>query len=261
MNINITENLLGGLKLVNKMNKKVIITGATGLMGRYLVERFLKDGFSVVAVSRSIDKLEEVLNHLLSQCNLSLVEYDILEVEKDLPEQFLTASQLVNGARMTNNLELEPDGTVSNRSLISEFELSVCAPNRLVHELSNFGCLKKVVNISSIYGVVTFNPHLYDDVKKALPYQYSVSKAAMNHLTKELAVKFAPLGLNVNGIAFGGVVGRADKEFEDKYRKLTPLGGMLELEQCYGPLKFLLSEDSNGITGQTIIVDGGWTLW
>ena len=121
--------------------------------------------------------------------------------------------------------------------------------------------LRTITNIGSQYGVVAANPALYEDYPKQSPIQYSVAKAALIHLTKELAVRFSDFDIRVNCIAYGGVSGRVDDSFEARYAKLTPSGRMLSESDLVGPLDFLVSESCKAINGQTIQADGGWTLW
>ena len=93
------------------------------------------------------------------------------------------------------------------------------------------------------------------------PLHYSVAKAAQVQLTRELAVRLAPKGIRVNGICFGGVEGRADEAFVDRYRQLCPAGRMLRDDEVVGPVDYLVSDASSGMTGHNMMVDGGWTTW
>ena len=90
---------------------------------------------------------------------------------------------------------------------------------------------------------------------------YGVTKAALIHLTKELAVRLAPRGISVNAVSYGGVEGRVDGGFRERYGRLCPTGRMLDDSQVFGAVKFLCSSDSSGMTGHNLIVDGGWTIW
>src|SRR5210317_775362 len=126
---------------------QIIITGATGLLGKYLVERLLDDGFSVLAISRSMDNLRNTFCDYASTPHLEFVECDIRSLDSSTIRKFCKASALINGARLTDNLELDENGQVTTSTLISEFELSVCAPNDLVNKLQGFGNLKRVINI------------------------------------------------------------------------------------------------------------------
>ena len=118
-----------------------------------------------------------------------------------------------------------------------------------------------VGNIGSQYGSVAVNPALYMGTKRESPIHYGVAKAALSQLTKELAVRFADNGIQVNCIAYGGVEGRADDQFKQRYSKMVPMGRMLCEDEIVWPLDALLSKKSGPMTGQTLNFDGGWTIW
>ena len=109
-------------------------------------------------------------------------------------------------------------------------------------------------------GVVTLT---YLGAERAIPNYnvMGVAKAALSHLTKELAIRFASKGIQVNCVAYGGVEGRVDAEFKDRYSKMVPMGRMLLEDEITWPLDALLSEKSRPMTGQTLNFDGGWTIW
>ena len=121
--------------------------------------------------------------------------------------------------------------------------------------------LAKVINIGSQYGLVAVNPHLYSDLSSQSPIHYGVAKAALVHLTKELSVRLASKQIYVNCVAYGGVEGRVNVDFQERYASLCPIGRMLNEDDLNGPIEFLLSDSSSGMTGHTLTVDGGWTLW
>jgi NAD(P)-dependent dehydrogenase (short-subunit alcohol dehydrogenase family) len=108
---------------------------------------------------------------------------------------------------------------------------------------------------------VAANPGLYENPASQSPLHYGVAKAALAHLTRELAVRLAPAGIQVNCIAFGGVEGRVDAEFRQRYAKLCPLGRMLNEGEVAGPVDMLLSDHFTAMTGHVLAVDGGWTIW
>jgi len=112
-----------------------------------------------------------------------------------------------------------------------------------------------------MYGIVTATPALYDDPRNMAPMHYGVAKAALIHLTKEMAVRLAPRGVRVNAVSYGGIEGRADEAFAARYKKLAPLERMLRLDEVHAPVEFLLSAGASGMTGHNLVVDGGWTLW
>ena len=132
-----------------------------------------------------------------------------------------------------------------------EYLLDVVAPYELTMALvqQENSRLQKVVNIGSQYGTVAANPNLYTEPLKQSPLHYGIAKAALAHLTKELAVRLANREIQVNCIAFGGVEGRVDEAFKERYAKLCPIGRMLRDDEVVGPVDMLLSDKCSGITG------------
>ncbi|HRE82574.1 MAG TPA: 3-oxoacyl-ACP reductase family protein [Opitutaceae bacterium] len=93
---------------------------------------------------------------------------------------------------------------------------------------------------------------------------YGTSKAGIHGLTKQLAVELAPLGIRVNTFSPGPVnVERNladDPDYRNAWGSMVPLGRTAEPEEMVGPALFLASNDSSYVTGQTLFVDGGWTV-
>lgn len=93
---------------------------------------------------------------------------------------------------------------------------------------------------------------------------YGTSKAGIQGLTKQLAVELAPLGIRVNTLAPGPVNVernlRDDPDYRTAWGAMIPLGRTAEPEEMVGPAVFLASSDSSYVTGQTLFVDGGWTV-
>ena len=175
-----------------------------------------------------------------------------------------TVNHLVNNARSQESLQLNPLGQTDRRHFMDEYLLDVVVPYELSILLFNSQPdeLRTITNIGSQYGVVASNPYLSGgDASQQSAIQYGVAKAALNHLTKELAVRMAGRNVRVNCVAFGGVDGRVDRAFKARYADLTPSRRMLSEEEVEGPVAFLTSEASSSITGQTIRADGGWTIW
>ncbi len=252
------------------MKRSILITGATGKLGKVFVKYFLEKGDEVIALSRNYKKLKFLQKTLdLYMDNLKLIDIDLMDknfniklVDK-LEKMKLSPTCLVNNARSLKNLELDKSGLSSELSLMNEFKLGVIVPYQLINsllELKNTS-LKKIVNVSSIYGMVAPNKNLYNTTTLETPIQYGLSKAALIHLTKELAVRLSNENIQVNCVAYGGVRGRVDENFEKKYSMLCPSGRMLCEDDLPSPLDLLLSDNSHGINGHVLVVDGGWTIW
>ncbi len=117
----------------------------------------------------------------------------------------------------------------------AEMELDVIQPYRLsvLLALSQNHALQTIVNIGSQYGIVVPNPALYGGSLAQSPIQYGVAKAALHHMTKELAARLAP-SVRVNCVAFGGFAGRESAEFNTRYSEMLPAKRMLRLTEAGG---------------------------
>ncbi|GAB6042446.1 SDR family oxidoreductase [Endothiovibrio diazotrophicus] len=117
-----------------------------------------------------------------------------------------------------------------------------------------------IINLSSIYGVVAPDPRIYGDSGLNSPLVYGASKAAIEQMTRYLAIHWAPT-IRVNCIAPGGLSNRQGAEFVERYNYRTPLGRMGAPEDIKGIALYLASDASAWVTGQNFMVDGGWTAW
>lgn len=123
-----------------------------------------------------------------------------------------------------------------------------------------------IVNISSIYGLVSPNQTIYeyrrqDGAPFFKPVAYSASKSGLLNLTRYLATYWAGAGVRVNAVTFAGVFNQQDPRFLERYTPLVPLGRMARAEEYVGPIVFLASEAASYMTGSNLVVDGGWTAW
>ena len=253
------------------MNRTILITGGSGKFGRVLLQHFLSAGDVVITTCRTQasvvllqDEYAEVLGKRFHVTQADLTSSDqAVAVAGFLQLHKLSPDCLVNNARSVEYLKPNEDGTISRDNFMGEFLMDVVVPYELTMGLATTlnSALRRVVNVGSMYGVVAANPTLYTDPARQSPINYGVAKAGLVHLTKELAVRLACRGVAVNCIAYGGVEGRVDDAFKARYGALCPAGRMLREDEIPGPVNWLLSEASSGMTGQVLSVDGGWGIW
>lgn len=117
-----------------------------------------------------------------------------------------------------------------------------------------------VIFLSSIYGSCGPNWSLYEGTTMGNPLAYGASKGGLEQLMRYLATLWAP-GIRVNCVAPGGIERGQPSEFIRRYEQLTPLKRMANFEDVAGPVVFLASDASRYITGQNLMVDGGWSAW
>jgi len=117
-----------------------------------------------------------------------------------------------------------------------------------------------VIFLSSIYGSLGPNWSLYEGTDMSNPVAYGATKGGLEQLMRYLATLWAP-GVRVNCISPGGVEHGQPETFVRRYEKMTPLQRMATPEDIAGPVVFLASDAARYITGQNLMVDGGWSAW
>jgi NAD(P)-dependent dehydrogenase (short-subunit alcohol dehydrogenase family) len=251
-------------------SRVVLVTGGTGKLGRSFLQGFARLGHSVAFTTRDASQAAPLRDECLAwgapaalAVEADLASADgVAHVIAGLDDAALQPAVLINSARSIENLRPETGGFVPRERWQREFELGVTAAYMLTMELARVAETKldAVVNIASMYGVTAANRRLYDEPDRDSAIHYGVVKAALIHLTKELAVRLAP-AVRVNAVSFGGVGGRVPAAFEARYAALCPSGRMLSHADVFGPVRFLAGEESSGMTGHNVVVDGGWTIW
>ena len=253
--------------------KKILITGATGNVGKNLAESFAKLNCDLILTDLDQTKLIKLSNFLLKyrvqidvkSCNL--VSNKSLNSFYKWLNKFKVIDTLINNAayvgtsRIKNwNKEFykqtsENWDEVFRLNLSSVFSLSQKLSNKL--SKSNF---PSIINISSVYSIIHPKLEIYKNSKINNPAGYSTSKAGLTYLTKWLAVNLASKRIRVNSISPGGIDTGQDKRFKKNYISKTLLGRMAKREDIFNSCLFLSSEMSNHITGQNIVVDGGFSI-
>jgi NAD(P)-dependent dehydrogenase (short-subunit alcohol dehydrogenase family) len=238
----------------------VVVTGASSGIGRRLALTLSGAGAGVVVAARRRDSLHE----LSEQMAESLVHVCDLSREEDRQSLVAAATAwhgrvdvLVNNAGTTNVVRAEDEPVESFRQVI---ELNLVAPFSLASKL--FGAISRsddgsVINIASVNGLVGLG--------RVPQASYAASKGAIIGMTRELAAQWGRSGVRVNAIAPGWFRSELTAEmFDDErslswVRKNTPLGRPGEESELDGAALFLASPMSRFVTGQVVVVDGGWT--
>lgn len=246
-------------------NKVAIITGASKGLGKGIATRFAKEGAAVVLASRSIDLLSSIAEQIKKGGGKAIaLEVDVscwqsieAMVNKAV-DQFGRLDIMVNNAGIamvhpSEDLSVKDWQRAIDTNLFGVFYGCQCAARRMIPQ--GGGC---IINISSVYGLV------------AAPGRaaYCASKAAVNMLTKVLAIEWAKKNIRVNAIAPGYfrtelVQGVIDKGMLPigAIEKRTPLGRIGEIEEILGLAVYLASDESSYMTGTIINIDGGWEAY
>ena len=252
-------------EMLNLKGKVAVVTGASSGLGITFAETLAEAGADVEVAARRIDKLKEVAKSLEAlkvrarpfQCDVSKQE-EVQALVDDVVNNFGRLDIIVNNAGVAamtpaTDITVEDWNRVVSVNLTGVFLCARTAARQMIKQGGG-----KIINISSIYGAVS-------DVFPASPYY--ATKGAVINLTRDLAVEWAPFKINVNAIAPGFFPSEMTEMIfkEPRYLeyiiKQTPLGRTGHPDDLKGALLYLASSASDYVTGQTLFVDGGWTIW
>lgn len=263
------------VRLFNLKGRTALITGGAGHIGSAIAHALAENG-AVIAISDVDQERAESLCKILTdkysvEANVFLTDLEDEKSVRALPGNVVQKSGsldiLINCAALVGTSGLEgwavPLEQQSATSWRRALEVNLTAPFILAQESAQF--LSKnghgsIINILSIYGISGPDERLYEGTTLGNPAAYGASKAGLMQLTRHLATTLAPL-IRCNAITPGGVEREQAASFRDRYVARTPLRRMAAEEDFMGAAAFLASDASAYITGQNIIVDGGWTSW
>lgn len=121
-----------------------------------------------------------------------------------------------------------------------------------------------IVNIASLYGIVSPDPRIYTDCDRHNPEIYGATKAGLIQMTKYFAVHLAERNIRVNAISPGGIFNPdapQGSDFRDNYSHRCPMGRMADAEDMVGGVLFLASESARYVNGHNLVIDGGFSCW
>lgn len=123
---------------------------------------------------------------------------------------------------------------------------------------------KCIVNIASLYGVISADPRIYTDCARNSPEIYAATKAGIIQLTKYYCVHLRELNIRVNAVSPGGIFNPDAPQGDDfikNYSYRCPMGRMGSAEDVANGVRFLVSSDSSYINGHNLVIDGGSSSW
>ncbi|HVS66278.1 MAG TPA: glucose 1-dehydrogenase [Thermoanaerobaculia bacterium] len=242
-----------------------VVTGASSGLGVAFARGLAAAGARVVVAARRRERLDVLVGEIEEQGGEALAvtcdvtsEPDVDSAVASTVERFGTVDVLVANAGITDPAPAEVETLETFRRVVDVNLTGVflCA-QRFARVMLERG-RGSIVPVASVLGLVGAG-----QIPQA---SYAASKGAVVNLTRELAAQWARRGIRVNSIAPGWFPSEMTGEMFDSERGLdwirrrTPMGRAGELTEITGALLFLASDASSYVTGQTIAVDGGWTI-
>ena len=243
-------------------NKTILITGAFGLLGKSITNNFYKKEAKLILVDKKMTK--KFKNSSFYKCDFTKEDEREI-IFKKIQKKYKKINVLINCAGYT--------GSIKNNNWITNFENQDLKnwKNAFEVNLNSIFHISKIlsknleinkgniINIGSIYSILSPDPKLYKGLTMSSPAAYAASKGGLQQLTKWLAAHLAPK-IRVNMISTIGIKNNQPVKFIKRYEKKIPLRRMCKKEDIIGTINFLASNKSKMITGQNIIIDGGYSL-
>jgi 7-alpha-hydroxysteroid dehydrogenase len=253
--------------------KTAIITGAANGVGLAIARHFVDSGANVMFADRDKDRLkdecgetegaEENIRYFAGDLRERLTIENLVSATIDAYDR---VDILVNASRQILTTDpLDPADTsvetMLEQNTFAALRLSQSVAKRMIAQAEadedNDGPLGSIINVSSIAARRT-HPDLMG---------YSIATAALDQVTRSLAMAYAPHRIRVNGVAFGSLMSNSLKDslsqtdgLREEIRECTPLGRIASAREVTSAVQFLASDGAGFVTGETITVDGGRTL-
>ena len=261
--------------MIDLSNKTIILTGASGSLGSEISKTMANYGANLLLIDLDKKKLLNLVNILKKDYSqkIEFIECD-LEINgerenlyKKICANYKSIDGLINNAGFIGASNLKGWSEEFDKQSIDTWrraiEVNLTAPfhlSQLFKPLLMKSKSANIVNISSIYGHLGPDWRLYEGTNMANPAAYSASKGGLIQLTKWLSTTLAP-NIRVNAISPGGIFRNQPKSFVEKYIMKTPLKRMATEKDVAPAVAFFSSEMASYITGQTLLIDGGWSAW
>ena len=258
--------------LMNLDGKVAIVTGAAGWLGSAMSRALAEAGARLVVTSRDAAQAEAFAASLPGAGHLGLgfSQGDTDSIPgfvADVVEGMGGIDILVNNAYGGPPADID---TATAADFDQAYHVGVTAYFLLARDvalhLRGRGVGGSIINIGSMYGVVASYPEAYAGLGINSPPNYHGLKGGLVHLTRHLAAYWAGDDIRVNCISPGPfpklpAIDEAHPGFIERLETKVPLGRMGKPEELKGVVLLLASDAGSYITGQNILVDGGWTAW
>ena len=275
------------LNRLNIKGKICVVTGGGGLIGMKHSEAILEGGGIPVLLDIVPTGMERVKKSLKEEYGDDIVvdtyvtditdRDKLVAVREDLLKKYGHVDVLINNA--ANNPKVEGGSKNLGAIRFHNFPVEMWNQDIAVGLTGAFLCAQVfgeqmekqnkgvILNISSDYGIIAPDQRIYrkegipEDEQTVKPVSYSVVKHAIIGLTKYLAVYWASKGIRVNTLCPASLSNGQDEEFVSKISQLIPLGRMSNPDEYVCTILYMISDATTYMTGATVVLDGGRTIW
>lgn len=262
-------------EMTSMYGRTSVITGGSGHIASFFADCLAGLGSNLILLDQDLMKLSKLKVQLENTYKVRVQVYEVdLEHEdqrsrviKDICKDNSTLDVLVNAAALVATSDLK--GWTSDwRSQTLEswkrgLEVNLTSVFHLTNGLTEMLMKSEhasIINIGSLYGFLGPQWDIYEGTSMGNSASYSASKGGVIQFSRWLATTLSP-AIRVNSISPGGIFRDQDPKFVSKFVERTPLGRMGTEEDLVGACIYLATDLSKYVTGQNLIVDGGWSAW
>lgn len=252
-------------------NKNYILTGSSGHLGGILLQFLIHNDCNLILPHRQNSKFK---NKIINQ-RLDYVEFDLSIMEEldlfiehvkenyEFIDGIIYMTNFVEAPLFTENLDFNTFLGFQKINTFLPYSLTIRLRSLLSKKGAESDKMSSVINVSSIYSILSPKLSLYSSPESINNPMYGASKASMNQVGRFLANYLAGDRIRVNNLILGPFPSTetqaTDPDLIDNLSSFIPLGRIGDEKDLIGPVYFLLSEMSSFVTGSSLVVDGGWS--
>ena len=240
-------------------DKIIIVTGGSSLIGKELIADINRKGGRAINADLEVEtNLDDgflkmdITNDVSIQKGIDLVVEKFNRIDGWVNNAYPRTKDW--GAKFE---DINPESWRANIDMQLNSYFVCCQKILKIMTVQNSGT---IVNIASIYGVVGNDFTLYEDFEGTSPAAYSAIKGGLINFTRYLASYYGHKGIRANCVSPGGIFDNQHPSFVSRYEAKVPMRRLGNPDDIAPSVSFLLSDGAKYITGQNLIIDGGWTI-
>lgn len=270
MNQKVTSTEPAVQELFNLTERVAMITGGAGHLGSAMCRALAEAGASVIVTSRDAARAVQLAETLprIGSAQHHGIALDQMQTDS-LEATFRHAVSLTGAIDILVNNGHEPVAADWSSITAEQFsrQLSNATGYFVLSKLVRDHAVQRqssasIIQLGSMYGIVGSYPEAYSGICTASPVAYHALKGGIVQMTRHLAVYWAKDRVRVNCLSPGPFPAiQTSTELIERLKARSPIGRMGIPQELKGPLLFLASDAGSYVTGQNLVVDGGWTAW